>query len=232
MRVSDDILPMAITQISLAVTALIGWTGVHIAEHVPSKWKLSRASTRLKALEALVRRMIILLALQIEREPTAPCAVQTKPDPHKIPETIDCVETVEFPEARQRGLSLMPRIIDISERPDFSHLPRVATPIHISTKRFARRIVALQRVLEAPEAHAKRLARHLFKLRKSKESAPVLMPLAIPNGLAREIDFSEKGPGTGLSVSPSRRGKSTISYQPLLFPNAEQAVISHAVRAP
>ncbi|MEO1476383.1 MAG: hypothetical protein AAFS13_08365, partial [Pseudomonadota bacterium] len=170
-----------------------GETGVHIAEHVPSKWKLRKASTRLKALETLVRRLIMLLALEVEWEPKAPRAVQTKPDPHKIPETIDGVETVEFPNARQRGLSLMPRIIDISERLDVSHLPRRSTPIHISTKRFARRIVALQKVLEAPEAHAKRLARHLSKLQKSKEPAPVLIPLAIPNGLAPEIGLLSGG---------------------------------------
>jgi len=193
MRVSDDILPMAIKQIGLAVTALIGWTCVHITEHVPSKWKLRRASTRLKALETLVRRLIMLLALDVEWEPTTPRAVQPKPNPDNIPETIDGVEIALFPKARQRGLSLMPRIIDISERPDLSHLPRVATPLHISTKRFTRRIVALQEVLEAPEAHAKRLARHLSKLRKSKEPAPVLIPLAIPNGLAPEIGLLSGG---------------------------------------
>ncbi|MEO1476390.1 MAG: hypothetical protein AAFS13_08400, partial [Pseudomonadota bacterium] len=152
-----------------------------------------RASTRLKALETLVRRLIMLLALEVEWKPVTPRPVQSKPKPNKIPETIDCVEITEFPQARQRGLSLMPRIIDISERPDFSHLPRRGTPIHVSTKRFARRIVALQKVLEAPEAHAKRLARHLSKLRKSKEQAPVLIPLAIPNGLAPEIGLLSGG---------------------------------------
>ncbi|MEO1475468.1 MAG: hypothetical protein AAFS13_03725 [Pseudomonadota bacterium] len=193
MRVSDDILPMAITQIGFAVTALIGWTGVHLPEHLPSKWKLGKASTRLKALETLVRRLIMLLALEVEWKPKAPRAGQTKPDREDAPETIDGVETVQFPRVCQRGLSLMPRIIDISERPDLSHLPRVATPLHISTKRFTRRIVALQEVLEAPEAHAKRLARHLSKLRKSKEPAPVLIPLAIPNGLAPEIGLLSGG---------------------------------------
>ncbi|MEO1476623.1 MAG: hypothetical protein AAFS13_09595, partial [Pseudomonadota bacterium] len=106
MRVSDDILPLAITQIGLAVTALIGWTGVHLPEHLPSKWKLRKASTRLKALESLVRRLIMLLALDGEWEPTTPRPVQSKPKPNKIPETIDCVEIIEFPQAHQRGLSL------------------------------------------------------------------------------------------------------------------------------
>ncbi|MEO1476148.1 MAG: hypothetical protein AAFS13_07175 [Pseudomonadota bacterium] len=201
MRVSDDILPMAITQIGLAVTALIGWTGVHLSEHVPSKWKLRKASTRLKALETLVRRLIMLLALDVAWEPKTPRAIQTKPDREDAAETINGVEIAQFPKARQRGLSLMPRIIDISKRPDFSHLPRGATPIHMSTKRFARRIIALQKVLDAPEAHAKRLARHLSKLRKPKEPAPVLIPLAIPNGLAPEIGLLSGGLAMRLSAA-------------------------------
>ncbi|MEO1406370.1 MAG: hypothetical protein AAFV54_07745, partial [Pseudomonadota bacterium] len=48
-------------------------------------------------------------------------------------------------------------------------------------------IIALQRVLDTPDAHAKRLARHLSTLRKSGEPKPLLIPAAVPAGLSPEI---------------------------------------------
>ncbi|MEO0881084.1 MAG: hypothetical protein AAFY34_00005, partial [Pseudomonadota bacterium] len=61
MRTDDALFPLAIEQIGLAVVGLIGWTGIHIAERTPAKWRLRRAGTKLKALENLVRRLIMLI---------------------------------------------------------------------------------------------------------------------------------------------------------------------------
>ncbi|MEO1405877.1 MAG: hypothetical protein AAFV54_05225, partial [Pseudomonadota bacterium] len=193
MRSDDPVFPIAIEQIGLAVTSLIGWTGVHIAEYVPSKWRLGKASTRLKVLETLVRRLILFMALQLDLEP-----VKSRPAPAKStnasePETSDGVELVEFPRARSASLSLVPQLMDFSERPDLSHLSRNTTPTYIAAKRFSRRIIALQRILDAPEAHAKRLARHLSKLRKFGEPKPLLIPTAVPTGLSPEIGLLHGG---------------------------------------
>ncbi|MEM8637095.1 MAG: hypothetical protein AAGF33_19185, partial [Pseudomonadota bacterium] len=181
------IFSLAVEQICLAVASLIGWTGVHIAEHIPSKWRVRKASTRLKALETLVRRLIMLMALQLDLEPVKQRPASTKSAKAPEPETLDGVELVAFPRARRASLSLVPQLIDFSERSDLSDLPRNTTPIHIAAKRFSRRIIALQKVLDAPEVHAKRLARHLSKLRKSGEPKPLLMPAAVPTGLPPEI---------------------------------------------
>ncbi|MEM7663915.1 MAG: hypothetical protein AAF292_16850 [Pseudomonadota bacterium] len=193
MRSDDPIFPMAIEQIGLAVTSLIGWTGVHIAEHIPSRWKLRKASTLLKALETLVRRLILFMALQLDSESVKPRSTTTKSATESESEITDGVELVAFPRARWASLSLVPQLIDFSERPDLSHLPRNTTPTHIAAKRFSRRIVALQKVLDAPEVHAKRLARHLSKLRKSGEPKPVLTPTSIPTGLSPEIGLLHGG---------------------------------------
>ncbi|MEO1406620.1 MAG: hypothetical protein AAFV54_09025 [Pseudomonadota bacterium] len=193
MRSDDPIFPIAIEQIGLAVTTLIGWTGVHLSEHIPSKWRLRKASTRLKALETLVRWLILFMALQLDLEPPKPRPAPTKSASVPEPETTDGVELVEFPRARSVSLSLVPQLMDFSERPDLSHLPRNTTPAHIAARRFSRRIIALQKVLDAPEAHAKRLARHLSKLRKSGEPKPLLMPTSTPTGLSPEIGLLHGG---------------------------------------
>ncbi|MEO1476190.1 MAG: hypothetical protein AAFS13_07385 [Pseudomonadota bacterium] len=200
MRPIDDILPFAIDQIGLAVTALIGWTGVHIAEHVPSRWKIRKASTRLKALETLVRRLIMLLALQLDLQPDRPRGAQAPPGiaptetASENPNTInDEVEFVAFPKVRQRSLSLVPRLMLLTNGRDLSHLPRGTTPPHIMAKRLACRIIALQRVLNVPDAYATRLARHLQKQRRSGEPAPLLIPSPVPAGLPSEMKLLQGG---------------------------------------
>ncbi|MEM7661619.1 MAG: hypothetical protein AAF292_05180 [Pseudomonadota bacterium] len=193
MRSGDPIFPIAIEQIGLAVTSLIGWTGVHIAEHIPSKWRLRKASTRLKALETLVRRLILFMALQLDLEPAKPRPASAKSEDTTTPDIIDGVELVEFPTARSASLSMVPQLMDFGERPDLSNLPRKTTPSYIAAKRFSRRIIALKRVLDAPEAHAKRLARHLTKLRKSGEPKPLMTPAAVPAGLSPEIGLLHGG---------------------------------------
>lgn len=99
----------------------------------------------------------------------------------------DTMEEITFPKPRQRSFLLLPAVMDFSERPDFSSFPRRRTAVEIIATRFTRRIVALQRVLEAPETHAERLARALHKIRKSGELKPVVAPASVPSGLPPEI---------------------------------------------
>lgn len=129
---------MAIEQVGLAVLGLIGWTGVHIAEHMPSKWKLRKASMRLRALETMVQRLVMLMALKLDLKPVRPRSTNSKPDhapADKGPEIIDGVEIVDFPKAYQRGLTLLPPPMDFSEGKDLSHLPQNTTPTHIKARR-------------------------------------------------------------------------------------------------
>lgn len=204
MRFDDDIVRIAIRQIGLAIVALIGWTGVYLPERAPAKWRLRRAGTRLKALEVLVRRLLALMALKLEVEPIRPRSTFTQSNAtygDSAPEasadvsleSIGSIEDIDFPKPYQRSFSLLPDPMDFSECPDFSSLSRNTTPVDIAVGRFTRRIAALQRVLEAPEAHAKRLARALNKVRNSEELRPIVIPTAVPSGLAPEIGILHGG---------------------------------------
>ncbi|MEM9844883.1 MAG: hypothetical protein AAF965_08800, partial [Pseudomonadota bacterium] len=63
----------------------------------------------------------------------------------------------------------------------------------IMARRFSRRIVALQKVLDAPEAHAKRLARSLHRIRKAGEPKPFLVASSFPNGFKPELSLLHVG---------------------------------------
>ncbi|MEM6412755.1 MAG: hypothetical protein AAF683_14615 [Pseudomonadota bacterium] len=197
MRTDDPLLPLAIEQIGLVVFSLIGWTGIHLSLRRPVKWKLRRAGTKLKVLEGLVRKLIMVLALDLDLAPVRP---QSKPNAacadepcEDIAQTPDSIEIIEFPRLRQPSLSLLPPVMDFSEGADLSQLPHRATPVHIMARRFSRRIIALQKVLDAPEVHARRLARSLHRIRKAGEPKPFLVASSFPNGFRPELSLLHVG---------------------------------------
>ncbi|MEM6900125.1 MAG: hypothetical protein AAF583_10175 [Pseudomonadota bacterium] len=197
MRTDDPLLPLTIEQIGLVVFSLIGGTGIHRYRRRPVKWKLRRAGTKLKVLEGLVRKLIMVLALDLDLAPVKP-----RPRPSLAPADASCedasqpsdsIEIITFPRLRQPSLSLLPPPMDFGEGIDFSQLPRATTPVHIMARRFSRRIVALQKVLDAPEVHAKRLARSLHRIRKAGEPKPFLVASSFPNGFRPELSLLHVG---------------------------------------
>ncbi|MEM8635817.1 MAG: hypothetical protein AAGF33_12645 [Pseudomonadota bacterium] len=199
MRPVDDILPLAIEQVGLVIFNLIGWTGIHLSLRSPVKWKLRRAGTRLKVLEGFVQRLMLVMALQTDLPPVKPRRTANKiddtpnvPSPENLSEFSD-ITLAEFPRVRQPSLTLLPPPMDYSEGVDLSQLPLRNTPVHIMARRFSRRIIALQKVLDAPEAHARRLARALHRIRKAGVPKPVLFAGPFPNGFRPELSLLHVG---------------------------------------
>ncbi|MEM8634550.1 MAG: hypothetical protein AAGF33_06195, partial [Pseudomonadota bacterium] len=161
------------------------------------KWKLRRAGTKLKVLEGLVRKLIMVMALDLDLAPVKPRQrpnVATDDPPcEDAAQTPDGIEITAFPRVRQPSLSLLPPVMDFGESVDLSQLPRRTTPVHIMARRFSRRIVALQKVLDAPEVHAKRLARSLHRIRKAGEPKPFLVASSFPNGFRPELSLLHVG---------------------------------------
>ncbi|MEM8636783.1 MAG: hypothetical protein AAGF33_17590 [Pseudomonadota bacterium] len=194
MRTDDPLLPMAIEQIGLVVFSLIGWTGIHLSLRRPVKWKLRRAGTKLRVLEGLVRKLIMVLALELDLAPVKPRSKSPADEPcEDAAQTPDIIEQITFPRARCPSLSLLPPVMGFSEGVDLSQLPRRMTPVHIMAGRFSRRIVALQKVLDAPEVHAQRLARSLHRIRKAGEPKPFLVASPFPNGFRPELSLLHVG---------------------------------------
>ncbi|MEM9669593.1 MAG: hypothetical protein AAF950_11770 [Pseudomonadota bacterium] len=184
---------LAITEIDKAVTGLIGWTNVHLSIERVSKTRLRRARAQLRALEMLLRRLIMYLALQIELEPrdvtsttSTPKSTQPANAPSQMPEGI---EIAHFPRVRTPYLALTPRYRDARPAPDFCGLSRRITYTHILAKRFARQIIAVRKVIDAPETHAKRLAHRLRSMRRAGETAPILLLRTAPRGMSRDLSL-------------------------------------------
>ena len=83
--------------------------------------------------------------------------------------------------------------MDFSGGVDLAQLPRRTPPVRIMARCFSRRIVALQKVLDAPEVHAKRLARSLQRIRKAGEQKPFLVASSFPNGFRPELSLLHVG---------------------------------------
>ncbi|MEM9670095.1 MAG: hypothetical protein AAF950_14330, partial [Pseudomonadota bacterium] len=47
--------------------------------------------------------------------------------------------------------------------------------------------IAIRKVIDAPEAHAKRLAHRLRIMRVAREPAPILLPQIVPRGMSTEL---------------------------------------------
>ncbi|MEO0881226.1 MAG: hypothetical protein AAFY34_00720 [Pseudomonadota bacterium] len=194
MSKASNFFAIAIEQIDLAVTGLIGWTNIHVPQLGIAKWRIRRASVHLRALEMIVRRLIMLMALEIELEPRPRATGADHPlaDPLESKLQSDPgVEIIDFPRASGPRLALLPPLIDFDRDVDFSSFssPRRTADI----KRFARRLIAIRKVLDAPSAHAKRLARSLGNLERHRELTPVVWPINLPQGLSPEVKLLSGG---------------------------------------
>ncbi len=175
-----------VTQIGLALLAVIDLTRAHLKPVYLTRGVYRRARQQLAGLEALLRRMLLRMALQIEHEITP-----------------DTSETTGFfrPRAatgwRPRSLRLLPPR-NTGPCPDF-HLmtpctgPRpqpLALPVLL-------RIRHIQQVLEAPETHARRMA---FRLARQRADDYVLIPVTNVNLRRLGTELSAMYPALGVSI--------------------------------
>ncbi|MEL7480601.1 MAG: hypothetical protein AAGJ29_03490, partial [Pseudomonadota bacterium] len=189
-----------------------GWAGLHLGPATLTHHRAARASGRLRALEAIARRVIWLMALGLvdaqkchpgwgdSAEPGPSCSLSNAQDPGS-PAASGMTEVAHFPRVRRPSFALVPRACEmVGEGPHPAALlrqagtltgrsKRDAAKLHQRYKRLAARIAALQAVLTAPEPRAKRLARRIVKWRKTNEPPPVILPRPRPRGLPPELSL-------------------------------------------
>ena len=159
-----NFISQALRVISVAVVHVIGMTDLHVRTTPLPQRLASRARSRLRALEQMLRRVITLMALgllgQVQSVPK-PCprvrvvAGPSKPFSRRVP---------KLPEERA---PLMPPYRgggcgDV----DFSALPKSKPGKPVPIYKLVAHIALLQRVLENPEPSARRLAIHYARLKK------------------------------------------------------------------
>ena len=155
----------ALRVIGVAVVHVIGMTDLHVRTSPLPQKLASRARSRLRALEQMLRRVITMMALgmlgQVQSVPK-PC-----PRVHMVagPSKPFCRRVPKLPKERA---PLMPpyRGGDGSGDVDFASLPKGKPRKPVPIYRLVARIALLQRVLENPEPSARRLAIHYARLKK------------------------------------------------------------------
>tara|TARA_R110000765_G_scaffold425038_1_gene537064 strand:- start:103 stop:711 length:609 start_codon:yes stop_codon:yes gene_type:complete len=177
---SSDLIFHGLRESNLALTNIIGMTNIHLKPLTLPRSLLRRASGRLKQLEVIVRRLLTLMALALELAPVCPRPTPATPMP--LPEGTDIAT---FPAPRRFALS--GRIpTGHAWTGDGPALDRQRTgPVPAAP--FLARVSALYKVLEAPELHAKRLARSLARQQERGDPKPVALPMASAYRLRPEL---------------------------------------------
>ena len=155
-----------------ALREVIARDNLHLRPvHMPRS-RRARAGGRLKLVEQIVRRLIVIMALGLH-------AVFAPPKPRApAPALPDGVEIAIFPGAAEYHLTLLPAPTHLSLSEPFPDIARrdCGNTGPVSTARLLARIRALHRILKSPEAAAKRLARSLQRQKSKGRPSPMVGP--------------------------------------------------------
>lgn len=184
MDAQTDILKRGLAHAGQAVLAASALGNLHLGPKRLGRRMARRISGRLRQIETLVRRIVFLMALRLPLAPPVPRAAPAGPAPQAdLPEG---VELAVFPRLPPRRLKLLPARQPFVAGSAFpAESGRATGPV--LPFRLMARITALQRVIADPEAHARRLARHLRRLRQRGEPRPVVGPAGPAFRLSPEL---------------------------------------------
>ncbi|MEH6488794.1 hypothetical protein [Hyphomonas oceanitis] len=159
-----------------ALSAVAVMTNAHLTPSTLKRTLAQRARAELARLEIIIRRLLVLMALGLVLPP-----VPVRASSGHHPDT-ERVET----KASGRLTGLAPRVLGPDmDRAGLATAARSCGPVQAAP--ILARLAALQELLAAPEAHAKRLARTLERQRKAGEAAPMALPMTRTHRLPPEL---------------------------------------------
>ncbi|MEM8616777.1 MAG: hypothetical protein AAGF20_07560 [Pseudomonadota bacterium] len=200
------ITPETLTTLTQAGLRLAGRVLVrdhlHLGPALISVTVAARLRSGLRAVEAYLRRLILLLALQIEHT--------LKPDPRERP--LNPRPKPERPKSQSFPLNLDQRPFpeNFFTSPDpWAERPQRNTAL-VPAAPYYQRLMRLKALLEAPEARARRLAWHLARRRPG----PLLAPFhTLSPRLGLEVSAMHKSMGHAI-VTASRNRPPSIGPPP------------------
>ncbi|KDA02633.1 hypothetical protein [Hyphomonas oceanitis] len=165
---------IAQAQRALANVAVI--TNAHLNPTTLKRTLAQRARAELARLEIIIRRLLTLMALGLVLPPvTIRASSGHHPDAERV-------ET----KASGRLTGLSPRVMGPDMVGDgLATATRACGPVQAAP--ILARLAALQELLAAPEAHAKRLARTLERQRRAGEAAPMALPMTRTHRMPPEL---------------------------------------------
>lgn len=185
MDTQTDILRRGLDAAWQAVLGASAIADLHLGPRQITRSAARRISGRLRQIETIVRRLILVLALQVRLKPASPrpAGPVTHPDTAAAP---DDITVAGFPRLSRRRLKLLPARRRFEAAPEFP-APGLRPAGPVSPLKLMARIAALHTVISDPDAHALRLARSLRRMRKSGEPRPVIAPAESAYRLSPEL---------------------------------------------
>ena len=165
-----------IAQAQRALEGVATMTNAHLNPTTLGRTLAQRARAELARLEIIIRRLLTLMALGLVLPPVPVRAFSVHPS---------CTGRVET-KASTGITGLSPRLLGPDmDRAGLATTARACGPVQAAP--ILARLAALQELLAAPEAHARRLARTLERQRKAGEAAPMALPMTRTHRLPPEL---------------------------------------------
>jgi len=167
---TSDFIRMGLTQADRAVQDVIARDQLHLNPKTLPRARQRKANGRLKQIETILRRLILLMALALKLPPPAPRPSAQPADP---PEGTDLAT---FPSGPSCRFALMPARTPFLMADTIPERAGRLLPISrdASTRRLISRILAVRKILRAPDAAALRLARIIDRLKARQEPRPLV----------------------------------------------------------
>ena len=147
-----------------AVSDILGRTQLNVRTDVISKRLAHRTRAQLKALEQMLRRVIMLIAIGLSKE----IVLRPQPRPRIQAVGLAPLKPLRMPRVRQpkEPQAHLPPLTRIGgTHVDLSLLPKGKPGKPVNMRKLLKRIRTLQRVLDNPQPMARRLATHYARLK-------------------------------------------------------------------
>ncbi|HPE49667.1 MAG TPA: hypothetical protein PLR76_14785 [Hyphomonas sp.] len=174
----DDFISFALHEVRRGLAEAVVAAGLHLKPDTLAQAAARRVKARMKELEIILRRLIVLIALSLTLAPAKPRAPKPK-DAEAEPVLTKSQPLWNFALAGET-------VVCSLDGPAFPGIaghvsgPAPAAPL-------LRRFDALARILRAPERYARRVARVLERRRRAGEALPICQPSTGTHRLRPEL---------------------------------------------
>lgn len=179
---ADAFLAQGFEQAGFELADIISGANLHLKPETVTRSMAARIRARLKALETILRRLILLMAMALDLAPAKPRVPQAGAS---LPEGVEDVTASFRMYLKTRRFMLMPPAMRApghfpETRPTRPPGPVPAAPLTAWA-------ATLYRVLKNPEPAARRLARTVARMQKRGEGRPYCRPMARRHRMQPEL---------------------------------------------
>ncbi|MEO1965194.1 hypothetical protein [Hyphomonas sp.] len=178
-----DLLEQGFTDLRNDLFDTLGEANLHLRPETITRTLHARVLAKLKVIETLLRRLILLLAMTLELAPVRPRAARlAAPLPDGVEDVTASFRAHLPPQYR---MVLMP---SLSGTPaNISGVKTIRQSGPVLAMPLVRRAAGLLKVLKQPDAAARRMARLIERMKKRGEARPYCLPLAGRHRLRPEL---------------------------------------------